>query len=122
MTSRPACASGSAATPPAAPRPMMTTSVSFNLVLTGPRFRERLVVVRRFVVRLQIVLFELLLIRTGHHRPDARVADEIPADEVRVAAVVGIAERALMRVVQHEGEERGGVAGEAGGRAGFDVD
>src|SRR6202043_1174202 len=31
-TSRPACASGSAATPPAAPRPMITTSVSLSLI------------------------------------------------------------------------------------------
>src|ERR1700704_3115175 len=75
ITSRPACASGSAATPPAAPRPMMTTSVSFNLVAIWACLGEVLIVVRRLVVRFQVVLLELLLIRGGHHRADARITD-----------------------------------------------
>ena len=45
-----------------------------------------------------------------HRKPDARVAQEIPADEVAVAAVEGIAEGALERVVQHQVEERGSSA------------
>src|SRR5438067_1689879 len=118
-TSMPACASGSAATPPAAPRPTMTTSASFSLVATC--LRESVVVVRRFVVRLQIVRLEPLLIPAAHHRPHTGICDEIPADEMRVAAVMGISKRALMRVAQHEIEERGGTAGESGGRAFLDI-
>ena len=54
--------------------------------------------------------------------PNAGIAEQIPADEVGVAAVVRIAERALQRVRAHHGEERAGAAGEAGGRSGLDVD
>src|SRR6185436_8111238 len=130
MTSRPACASGSAAMPPAAPRPMITTSVSLSLVairlrpfpvqasarhVLRRRFGERVGVVRGFAIRLELALLELLLFGGAHHRANAWVGDEIPADEVRVAAVVRIAERALQGVVEHEREECGGSA-EAGGR------
>src|SRR6185295_19640377 len=45
---------------------------------------------------------------------------EIPADEVRVAAVVRIAEGALQGVVEHQREERGGTAREAGGGSRLD--
>src|SRR5262247_1788197 len=104
----PACASGRAATPPAAPSPMMTTSVSFSLVAIWlPRraaaplavFRE-VVVVRRLVIRLHRLRLEALLIGGADHRADARIVDEIPADEVGVAAVGGIAERPLVRVAE----------------------
>src|SRR5205085_945341 len=113
ITSSPACASGSAATPPAAPIPTITTSVSLSLVgiahlVTVGRavahrgLVERLVVVGRPVIRLQLPGFEGALIRRRDHRPYARVAEEIPADEVGVAAVGGIAEHALTRVrAQH---------------------
>ena len=67
------------------------------------------------------MLLELLLIGGAHHRSNARIAEKIPAGVVRVAAVVGVAERALMRVVQDHREERGGAAGEPGRSAGFDV-
>src|SRR6476620_12798329 len=108
ITSMPACASGSAATPPAAPSPMITTSVSFSLVAMRQilmrvhvalrrRLVERLVVVGRFVIRLQLVRFERLLVRRCHHRANAGVAEQIPADEIRVAAVVRVAEHALPR-------------------------
>src|SRR5262245_15358807 len=144
ITSRPACASGSAATPPAAPSPMMTTSMSLSRVamshpclpvriegaevrrtaLAGARRRlgERIVVVRRLVIRLQLTLLEPLLIDGGDHGAHAGITDEIPADEVRVAAVVRIAERALMRVAEHQREEGGGAAGESSRRTGLDVD
>ena len=42
----------------------------------------------------------------GDDRADAGIADQVPADEVRVAAVERIAERALNRVRAHEREER----------------
>jgi hypothetical protein len=45
----------------------------------------------------------------------AVIADEIPADEVGVAAVIGIAERPLDGVGAHEVEERGGVGRKPGG-------
>src|SRR5204862_15693 len=117
----PACASGSAATPPAAPSPMMTTSVSLSLVVTG-RLRERLVVVRGAMIRFQLLVLERLLVGGGDHRPHTRIADQIPADEIGVAAIVRIAEGALVRVAQHHREERRGAAGESGGGAGLDVD
>src|SRR4051812_21384156 len=105
-TSMPAWASGSAATPPAAPSPMITTSVSLSLVamrlvlvrvqiaLRG-RLAERLVVVGRLVIRLQLVCLERLLIRGRHHRAHAGVPEQVPADEIRIAAVIRIAEHAL---------------------------
>src|SRR6267378_6897729 len=123
----PACASGSAATPPAAPTPTMTTSVSLSLVAMVVSFSkargapppplavfDEVVFVRRLVIRLQRLRLEAFLIRRRHHRADARIGDQIPADEVRVAAVVRIAERALMGVAEHHGEERSGAAGETG--------
>ena len=65
---------------------------------------EHLGVVRRLVVRRQLRAQPLILGRdVGAH---AGIADQIPADEVGVAAVVGIAERALQRVRADHGEER----------------
>src|SRR5262249_20678631 len=122
-TSMPACASGSDATPPAAPSPMMTTSVSLSLVAIAlPHgapaplavFRE-VVVVGRLVIRLHRLRLEALLIRRADHRADAGIVDEIPANEIGVAAVVGIAERPLVRVAEHHRKERRRAAGEAGG-------
>src|SRR6185295_10455958 len=92
-TSIPACASGSAATPPAAPRPTITTSVSLSLVaivvISG---LGEFVLVGRLVDLLQRLRLQALLIRRADHRADARIVDEIPADVVRVAAVKRIAE------------------------------
>src|SRR5882672_4833920 len=99
---------------------MMTTSVSFSLVAmfqlpmraeAGGRLRERVVVVRRLVVRLEIFFLQTLLFGRGHHGSDAGIADQIPADEIRVATVVRIPERALMRVRQHEPKEHRGAFG-----------
>src|SRR5262245_23322248 len=115
MTSRPACASGSAATPPAAPSPMMTTSVFLSSVAMRTAFmtergtrgtlaREHPVVVRGHMGR-RWPAIQLLLI-TGHGQAHARVANEIPAGEIRVAAVVRIAKRSLDRVRENEVEER----------------
>ena len=46
------------------------------------------------------------LIGGRHVEPHTRIANQIPADEVRVAAIGRIAERALNRVRAHEREER----------------
>ena len=46
------------------------------------------------------------LIGGRHVEADTRIANEIPANEVRVAAVCRIAERALYRVRAHEREKR----------------
>ena len=46
----------------------------------------------------------LLLGRDGEAQP--RITDELPADEILVAAVVRVAERTLERVAEHELEER----------------
>src|SRR4029450_12303405 len=104
--SSPAWTRGSAATPPTAPRPTMTTSVSFSLVamlhldvfgIDGGRcLREHLVVVRAFVVAPEVGA-EPLLVRTDA-RPDTRVANQIPANEVGVASVIRVAEGSLNRV------------------------
>src|SRR5262245_1619306 len=112
ITSRPACASGSAATPPPAPSPTMTTSVPLSLVammstrrLAGARggFREHLVVVRRLVIRRRLGAHPLIV--GADQRAHARIADQIPAGEAGVAAVEGIAERALDRVRPNHCEE-----------------
>src|SRR5215813_4885028 len=97
ITSRPARASGSAATPPAAPSPMMTTSVFLRLMaMAAPFDRERHVVIDRLAYGLRAHRHTLVV--GAHRQADAGIADEIPADEVGVAAVIRIAERALNRV------------------------
>src|SRR5439155_27091889 len=114
ITSRPARASGNAATPPAAPRPMMTTSVSLSLVammriVSGGRARRRLgehlVVVRGLVVPCR-AWSEPLVVRRDDGA-DAGIANEIPADEGGVATVKGIAEGTLERVGADHREKRG---------------
>src|SRR5216684_1986596 len=103
-TLRPACASGSTPTPPTAPRPTTTTSVSLSLVAMGRlivnvqahrRLVEHLRIVRGAMVGLQLIVLERRLIGRGHLRADAWISDQVPPDEVRVAAVVRVAERAL---------------------------
>ena len=56
-----------------------------------------------------------------HRETNTWIADQIPSGEVRVAAVVRIAERALNRVREHEVEERGRVRRKARDRIAFDV-
>src|SRR5262245_8922406 len=122
--SMPAWAMGSAATPPAAPRPMTTTSVSLRrvaMIVTAvviPRrgLREHRVVVGRLVIRLERDADPL--IGFGHDSPDAGIAEQIPADEVRVAAVERIAECALDGV---RADERKEGRWQALGLAGLDV-
>src|SRR5262249_61252679 len=76
-----------------------------------PAVLREVVVVRRLVVRLHRLRLEAVLIRRRHHRADAGIADEIPAYEAGVAAVVRIPERALVRVAEHHREKSGGAAG-----------
>src|SRR5262245_20221793 len=132
ITSSPACASGSTATPPAAPSPMTTTSVSLSLVamfhVSGMLFKTRCRLVETFevvgglVIGLELAGFERFLIGRRHHGPHARVAEQIPSDEIRVAAVVRVAEGALPRVVQHERKKLRGAAREDARRYGSRLD
>src|SRR5215475_9812604 len=104
ITSRPARASGSAATPPTAPRPTMTTSVFLRLMaMAAPFDRERHVVVGRLANRFRSRRHALVV--GAHRQADAGIADEIPTYEVGVAAIIGIAERALNGVRADEIEE-----------------
>src|SRR5262245_13946528 len=84
--SRPSRASGSAATPPTAPRPMMTTSVFLRSMAMAATFhREHWIVVSGLPDQLCAHAHALLVL--GDRQTDAGVADQIPADEIRVAAV-----------------------------------
>src|SRR3954447_16427711 len=88
---------------------MMATSVSLSLVgmtdwFLVPRPGEHRVVVRGLVVSPR-GRPETLLVRV-HDRADAGIANEIPADEAGVSAVVGIAERPLEGVGANQIEER----------------
>src|SRR5947209_4677302 len=103
--------------PPTAPRPTTTTSVSLRLVAmgrasvqieTGGRLVEHVCVVRRTMVRLQLLSFEHLLIGSGDRRSDAGISNEIPPDKVGIAAVERIAERPLNRVGSEHGKKRRG--------------
>src|SRR5262245_1435956 len=113
-TSSPARASGSAATPPTAPKPTMTTSVFLRLMaMAAPFDREHHVVIGRLANRLGPHRHALVL--GAHRQADAGIADENPADEVGVAPVIGIAERALDRVRAQESEKRSSVGRKTGG-------
>src|SRR6478672_5975229 len=106
MTSSPARVRGSAAVPPAAPSPTMTTSVFLSLVAMSASARdlEDGVVGGRLVRRLHLRPDPLL--DGGHGQLDPGELDQVPAHEVRVAAVVRVAEHALQRVLAHGLEER----------------
>src|SRR5262245_15718263 len=113
MTSRPARASGSAATPPTAPSPTMTTSVFLRSVaMAASLHAEACVCIRGLAYGLGPRGHALLV--GGDYQSQAGIADQIPADEVGVAAVIGIAERALDGVGAHEVEECCGVGSKAG--------
>src|SRR5271167_3017192 len=117
ITSSPARASGNAATPPTAPSPMMTTSVFLRSMAMGAAFHgEHGVLIGRLAHGLRR-LHALLVLAHRHAQP--RKADQVPADEIGVAAVIGIAERALDCVGADEIEEGRGVRHEAGGDVPF---
>src|ERR1700757_2242369 len=103
ITSSPARASGSAATPPTAPSPTMTTSVFLRSMAMGAAFHgEHRVLIGRFAHGLR--RFHALLVLADRHA-DAGKADQVPTDEIGVAAVIGIAERALDGMGAHEIEK-----------------
>src|SRR5262245_32766172 len=129
MTSSPACASGSAATPPTAPSPMMTTSVFLSSVAIvsasviercarGPPPGEHPVVVGGHVSRCRPRV-QLLLV-AGDGQANAWIAHEIPSHEVRIAPVIGVAECPLNRVGENQVEECRGLWESRGGIA-FDL-
>src|SRR5690348_13393109 len=111
-TLTPAWVSGRTATPPAAPRPMITTSVLLRSVAIAAAFPEHREVVGRAMVRRDPRAH--LLFRGRDRRANARIADQIPADEVGVASVIRIAERPFDRVRTHQVEEDCGRPREAG--------
>src|SRR5882757_7772164 len=81
ITSRPARARGSAATPPTAPRPMITTSVFLRSVAMTAAFqREHRIVVGRRANGLRLGAHALVILTDRN--ADARIADQVPADEV----------------------------------------
>src|SRR5215831_15228912 len=70
ITSRPARASGSAATPPTAPNPTMTTSVFLRLMaMAAPFDRERHVVIGRLANRFRPCRHALVV--GAHRKADA---------------------------------------------------
>src|SRR5579883_570673 len=106
---KPARASGSTATPPAAPRPITATSTGFRLMaIVRPQSRP--------AVRLDCDFHLLVFGRDGNARPG--IADHLPAAEVGISAVVGIAEHAFQRQAAEPGEN-GTRVGEVRGRALF---
>src|SRR4029077_19802554 len=78
ITSSPACVSGSAATPPTAPRPTITTSVFLRLVaMTAALDREHSIVVSRFPDGCRLNLHALLVIADRHANPG--ITDQVPS-------------------------------------------
>src|SRR5690349_1229136 len=122
-TSKPAAASGSTATPPAPPKPTTTTSARSSLVAIALS-RGRVLVELRVIVGgaergLELGVHALLFGR--HRQAQTRIADELPADEVLIAAVARIAERAFERVPEHELEERARRRREPGHAIAFEI-
>src|SRR5207244_8232738 len=119
-----ACAGGSGAAPATAPRPTMTTSVFFRstaMAHSSPvrYLQEHVVVICRPLGRLLLGAHALLI--RPHGEPDTGVADQIPTDEVRISAVIGIAECTLDGVRSEQVEERRRVWREARGGVFFHV-
>src|SRR5215216_1271384 len=99
MTFRPARVSGSAATPPPAPRPTTTTSVFLSLVamVRPPRAGlEEVVVPRGLVLARDADVHALVAPRPDHLH--ARIAQQVPAGEVRIPAMDRVREHAQERV------------------------
>src|SRR5262245_32811060 len=97
ITSSPAWASGRVATPPTAPSPTMTTSVLLRFVAMAASFlREHLEVIGRPAVGRRLHAHTLVVL--GDHHAEPGVDNQVPADEVRVTAIVRIDEHALDRM------------------------
>src|SRR4029077_11060735 len=90
ITSSPACVSGSAATPPTAPRPTITTSVFLRLVaMTAALDREHSVVVSRFPDGCRLNLHALLVIADGHvHCARKSPAPDVPLTKGLVPSII----------------------------------
>src|SRR5712691_9474931 len=114
ITSSPAWASGRAATPPTAPSPTMTTSVFLRFVAMAASFlREHLEIVCRPAIGRRLHAHALVVRGDRHAEPG--VANQVPADEVRVPAIIRVAEHALDRMCPNQVEEGGRVWREARG-------
>src|SRR5690606_9170141 len=113
ITLSPALTSGSTATPPTAPSPITTTSVLGSSVARIAALRNRgriyriLGVGRHVISRLPAGSQSPALTDFFRRGDDAhtRVANQIPAHKVPVAAVVGVAEGAINRVIAYHVEE-----------------
>src|SRR5580698_11030685 len=92
-TFKPARASGSTATPPAAPKPTTATSTGFRLMAMALAGSAAARWIGRVMIGLDVHAHLLIVGRGGQTRPG--ISDEIPAREILVAAVVGIAEHAF---------------------------
>src|SRR5690554_6695028 len=112
ITLRPALTSGSTATPPTAPSPITTTSVLGSSVAMITSLCDSSRIYRILGVSRHVIgglpaggqppaLADFF--RTGDDAHTG-VADQVPADEVAVATVVGIAEGAVDGVIAHHVE------------------
>src|SRR5262249_62208607 len=105
---------GSRAPPRPAPTPPMTTSVFLrSMAMAASLHSEGCIRVGGLAHGFCPHVHALLV--GGDYQAQAGVTDQIPADEIGIAAVVGIAERALDGVGAHEVEERRGVRRKTGG-------
>src|SRR5437763_6844697 len=83
---------------------MITTLVFFSVVaISDLAFVEHAVIVGGFVARFGLHIHALEV--SGHGNASAGITDQIPSDEVFIAAVKGIGERSLNRVRSNEIEE-----------------
>src|ERR1700691_3718800 len=108
-TFRPARARGRTATPPAAPSPITATSTGFRLMAifcSSPG---------RQMIGSDGNAHVLIFWGDGLARPG--VANQIPARETCVAAVIRVAERAFQSEAAYATKEGPGIWGEAGGGA-----
>src|SRR5947207_6648232 len=103
-TLRPARASGSTATPPAAPRPTTATSTGFRLVAMAASVCGCAHGLDRH---------DNLLLLGGDREPRARIADQIPAGEIPVPAVEGISEHTFERQLANAQEKRARIGSES---------
>src|SRR5690606_2933612 len=120
ITLSPALTSGNTATPPTAPSPITTTSVLGSSVAmvtslgNGGRIYRILGIGRHVIGRLPAGRQASALADFFRRRDDAHtgIANKIPADEVAIATVVGIAEGAVDGVIADHIEEAGTEHGE----------
>src|SRR5690606_17912593 len=122
ITLRPALTSGSTATPPTAPSPITTTSVlgssvamGTSLLGNGSRVHRILGVGRYVIGRLPAGCQASALADLFRCGDDAHpwITNHVPANEIAVATVIGIAEGAVDDMIANHVEEPGAQRGKA---------